>query len=353
MEKQTVVSIVILLSMMLLLSNCRRQNTPSIIVDEVINGNTVRLSSGKELSLIGVSDTDASEQFLKELILNETVSYRFDSKYNSFSDKVYVYMKRKRDALDINGQMISDRTGELALDYLHDSLATYKAYFSGETAVHLPKENLPSGSSTPISIKRPRKGQKLTEVIKMNEQSVFLVINRDARGNVQGTGTGFFIQEHGIAVSNYHVFEGGSSWEVKLLDGELLRVSEILLENPDDDFIIFKVGEGEVRVAPLFLGEGNIDKGEEVIVIGNPKGLESTLTKGHVSSSNRDYNGTALIQIDAAISPGSSGSPVMTVDGIVIGVATLKFNDCESCNFAVNIKEIKSDLDRIKIPYYE
>ena len=84
-------------------------------------------------------------------------------------------------------------------------------------------------------------------------------------------------------------------------------------------------------------------QGEEIFVIGNPSGLENTVTRGIVSAIRED-----LIQIDAAISPGSSGSPVSNMNGKVVGIATFKIVEgCELCNFAISADLIKKALNNI------
>ena len=159
--------------------------------------------------------------------------------------------------------------------------------------------------------------------------------------NVVGQGTGFFISPNGTAVSNHHVFAPGSQWFIKMADGTEYPVQRVVKSSTDFDYVVFEVnGKGKqfpylmrATVTPL--------KGEEILVLGNPKGLESTLSRGVVSAIRNQVNSDDIIQIDAAISPGSSGSPVMNLQGNVVGIATKKRLECESCNFAYNIKLIQ------------
>lgn len=177
----------------------------------------------------------------------------------------------------------------------------------------------------------------ITQLVKKAEPCVFVVNTFDYNGNQLGMGTGFFIESKGIGVSNYHVFEGGTNWAIQTSDQKTYAVIDIIEYSENFDYIIFQV-ESSYKFPTLPIAESNPQKGEDVIVLGNPKGLESTLTRGIVSSI-REHNNVsdALIQIDAAISPGSSGSPVMNRKGEVIGIATMKLSDCENCNFAMNI----------------
>ena len=183
----------------------------------------------------------------------------------------------------------------------------------------------------------PEKVLTITELAKIAEPCVFLVNNFNNKGEQLGIGTGFFIESSGIGVSNFHVFEGGSQWTIQTAKRETLRVTQILEYSEDFDYIIFQVEKSQ-RFPTLPIAESKPQKGEDIIVLGNPKGLESTLTRGIVSSTRELYDiADALIQIDAAISPGSSGSPVMNMKGEVIGIATMKVIECENCNFAMNI----------------
>lgn len=184
----------------------------------------------------------------------------------------------------------------------------------------------------------PSTGQEksLTEIITRAEPSVFLIRTYDRNGKGVGQGTGFFIEESGVGVSNYHVFKGGSTWEIRTLEGKKYQVDKIIKQNETFDYVIFQVNTLDVPYLPL--SSSMPGKGEDIVVLGNPRGLESTVSRGIVSSiRNFRKQKDALIQIDAAISPGSSGSPVMNMKGEVVGIATMKLDKCENCNFAFNI----------------
>lgn len=193
--------------------------------------------------------------------------------------------------------------------------------------------------------------ENFKKLVQKVEKSVFLVDAKNTFGSKVGSGSGFFIHKTGIGVSNYHVFEPGQKWYIKTFDGKYLRVTKILKKSKKYDFVIFKVeNRNNINFPVLRFAKNTPEKGDEIFVVGNPKGIESTLTKGVVSSLRGDINsrsaneflkGDVYIQIDAAISSGSSGSPVMNMKGQVVGIATAKIMNCENCNFAVNIKKLK------------
>lgn len=201
-------------------------------------------------------------------------------------------------------------------------------------------ESSNDGYNLPDSQKSPEKKLTITELAKIAEPCVFLVNTFDNYGNGIGLGTGFFIESSGIGVSNYHVFDGGGSWTIQTSDDNTYNVTNILEYSEDFDYVIFQV-ENRRQFPTLPIAKSTPLKGEDIIVLGNPRGLESTLTRGIVSSI-RELKGVndALIQVDAAISPGSSGSPVINLKGEVIGIATMKLLECENCNFAMNIRVI-------------
>lgn len=200
----------------------------------------------------------------------------------------------------------------------------------------------------------------LPELVKYAEQSVCVVETRNAQGKTLCFGTGFFIDKAGIAITNAHVVREGSQWLIKTHKGDVHEVSEMMKINSVYDYAIFKVNDvTDFTVLPI--ATTTPLKGEDIFVIGNPQGIESTLTKGIVSGckggTEKDIvNGTfkegnSFIQIDVAISHGSSGSPVFNTKGEVVGIATLSFEEaqCKNCNFAVNIEMLKEDIDKIKI----
>ncbi len=207
-----------------------------------------------------------------------------------------------------------------------ESIDASSIHGNSDDGYNLPRTNNSSGEVLTIA-----------EISKKAEPCVFLVNTFDENGEQLGMGTGFFIEASGIGVSNFHVFENGSQWTIQTSDNQDFKVSKILEYSEDFDYVIFQVEKGN-RFPTLPISNTTPEKGEDIVVLGNPKGLESTLTRGIISSiREHENNDKALLQIDAAISPGSSGSPVMNMRGEVVGIATMKLMDCENCNFAMNI----------------
>jgi S1-C subfamily serine protease len=152
--------------------------------------------------------------------------------------------------------------------------------------------------------------------------------SRDVLSVPRGTGSGFLWDEAGDVVTNYHVVEGASEATVKLADGRSYRAS-LVGASANHDIAVLRVHIDARRPAPLPLGSSHdLRVGQKVFAIGNPFGLDWSLTSGIVSALNRsldeDQGRTIehLIQTDAAINPGNSGGPLLDSAGRLIGMNT-------------------------------
>jgi len=148
----------------------------------------------------------------------------------------------------------------------------------------------------------------------------------------KGSGSGFLWDESGYVVTNYHVIEGASEATVRLADGTDYR-STLVGASPEHDIAVLRIKLGDKRLAPIPLGSsGDLRVGQKVFAIGNPFGLDWTLTSGIVSALDRSLgedDGRAihhLIQTDAAINPGNSGGPLLDSAGRLIGINTMIYS---------------------------
>jgi S1-C subfamily serine protease len=145
----------------------------------------------------------------------------------------------------------------------------------------------------------------------------------------RGTGSGFVWDEYGDIVTNYHVIEDASEATVRLADGRDYKASLVGVSR-SHDIAVLRIKTGKKRLQPLPLGSSrDLRVGQKVFAIGNPFGLDWTLTSGIISALNRslaDQAGGAtiehLIQTDAAINPGNSGGPLLDSAGRLIGINT-------------------------------
>jgi serine protease Do len=169
-----------------------------------------------------------------------------------------------------------------------------------------------------------------------------------------GTGSGFFINEDGYLITNYHVIEKETKIEVtmfqKVKDGfEKKTFKEVKIEaiNPFIDLALLKVEDiGDTKVTYAYLG--NIDEirvGERVFAVGNPLGLERTVTDGVISATNREFEGLVYIQTNADLNPGNSGGPLFNLAGEVIGVANMGYIFFGGLGFAIPVDYVKHFID--------
>jgi len=141
----------------------------------------------------------------------------------------------------------------------------------------------------------------------------------------EGSGSGFIYDSEGHIVTNYHVIEDAEELSVTLADGQTYS-AEVVGEDPTNDLAVIRI-DAEGLPEPVPLGDSDVLRvGQFVVAIGNPFGLERTLTAGVISSLGRVIRGPdnrfigEVIQTDAAINPGNSGGPLLDLRGRVIGV---------------------------------
>src|SRR5436190_3339299 len=185
---------------------------------------------------------------------------------------------------------------------------------------------------------------ELPDLVRRIKPSAVAIETFDARGERLTRGSGFFIDKDRV-VTNRHVIDGAFRAEVHLNSGNTFPVKNVLGVDAEGDIALLKVEAPVNQVRPLSLNRTSPQEGESIVVIGNPFGLEGSVTNGIVSAV-RDIPGFGrIIQITAPISPGSSGSPVVNMQGQVIGVATLQITGGQSVNFAIPSERI-AQLDR-------
>ena len=149
----------------------------------------------------------------------------------------------------------------------------------------------------------------------------------ESEGGGIATGSGFVIDTEGHLLTNNHVVEGASKIEVKLGSSERSYPAKVVGTDPSTDVALLKVDVPGDQLHPLALGDSSkVEVGEPVVAIGNPFGLDRTVTSGIVSALQRQIEAPAgfsishVIQTDAAINPGNSGGPLIDSEGRVIGI---------------------------------
>ena len=168
-----------------------------------------------------------------------------------------------------------------------------------------------------------------------------------------GTGSGFIVNADGTILTNNHVVRGSSQLTVKLSDMKSYK-AKLLGTDPRNDLALIKIDAGH-KLPTLRLGDSDaLVVGQKVLAIGNPFGLEGTLTTGVVSSLNRKLQTEeerleGMIQTDAAINPGNSGGPLLDSHGSVIGINTAIYGQGNiGIGFAMPVNRAKEMLDEFQ-----
>jgi S1-C subfamily serine protease len=168
-----------------------------------------------------------------------------------------------------------------------------------------------------------------------------------------GTGSGFVLDHQGHILTNFHVVAGANVLQVTLFDGST-HPAKVIGSDPSNDVAVVQVDVPDEKLVPVPLGDStNLLVGQKVLALGNPFGLERTLTVGIISALDRSMrakNGRTIkgiIQTDAAINPGNSGGPLLNSRGEVIGITTAiisQVGQSAGIGFAVPINAIKRIL---------
>jgi tetratricopeptide (TPR) repeat protein len=176
----------------------------------------------------------------------------------------------------------------------------------------------------------------IPDIVAKAKPAVVQVIASDANWSPIRTGTGFFVSADGDLLTNFHVIQGAAHISARTNKGAIFVFEKLISGSADSDVALLKFQATDVEYLRIGSSTEAVE-GETVLVIGNPEGLQGTVSNGIISAfrDNRSY-----IQITAPISPGSSGSPVLDETGQVIGMATLVYKEGQNLNFAISAEVI-------------
>ncbi len=164
----------------------------------------------------------------------------------------------------------------------------------------------------------------------------------------RGTGSGFYIKEENVILTNHHVISGCK--EVAVEDDHKNRMlAKVIMTNPDIDIAILKTEE-QIHLDSGFSVNDSLrlSRQEKVFALGYPFGMPFTITEGIVSNPEQHMDGKYFVQTDAAINPGNSGGPLVTEDGTLAGINSSKFNNADNMGFAIPVSEIKQAIESVK-----
>jgi S1-C subfamily serine protease len=180
----------------------------------------------------------------------------------------------------------------------------------------------------------PGRSSSLSGMVNQIKPAVVTVIVYEYSGQVKHFGSGFFFNANGEFITNDHVLTLNRRAVVKTSGGDTLPVESVIERNPEADFV--KAGVGPGRNLPFLPIARDLPRpGDPVVVVGSPMGLEQTVSEGIVSAWREIPGHGRVIQITAPISPGSSGGPVLNLNGEVIGIAAFQTREGQNLNFAI------------------
>ncbi|WP_165066645.1 S1C family serine protease [Paludisphaera rhizosphaerae] len=207
----------------------------------------------------------------------------------------------------------------------------------------------------------PEERNNVVVYASVNKSVVNITTESEAQGffgdeSSTGTGSGFVIDKKGNLLTNFHVVQGADVVRVTLFDGAS-HEAKVIGVDASNDVAVLKVDADPAKLFPVVMGDSSrVLVGQKIMAIGNPFGLERTLTTGIVSSLDRSLkakNGRmirGIIQTDAAINPGNSGGPLLNSHGQVIGMNTAivsSVGQSAGVSFAVPINSISRILRQL------
>jgi tetratricopeptide (TPR) repeat protein len=177
-------------------------------------------------------------------------------------------------------------------------------------------------------------------LVKKIQPAVVTVVAYDADKNVTNLGSGFFVDNTGNLITNYHVLSGAYTAQIKTYDKMLYPIEWVVAENEHADLIKVRANIPKSSIHWITVTETKSSVADRVVVVGSPMGLEQTVSEGIISAFREMPVIGKVFQLSAPISPGSSGSPVINMKGKVIGVVSFQAVKGQNLNFAVSSEGI-------------
>jgi serine protease Do len=168
----------------------------------------------------------------------------------------------------------------------------------------------------------------------------------------RGEGSGVIVDDAGYIVTNYHVISGATQASVELADGRTINNVKVVGEDSHNDLAVLKIDAGKLPTAAW----GDSDKlevGDQVLAVGNPYGLERTVTAGIVSAKDRkgatQFGPQEFLQTDVAVNPGNSGGPLVNLKGEVVGINTAIYGQSyQGISFAIPSDKAKEIYEQLR-----
>ncbi|MDR3378516.1 MAG: trypsin-like peptidase domain-containing protein [Verrucomicrobiae bacterium] len=260
-----------------------------------------------------------------------------------------------KDASAITGKILAEKPDALVVDVGYTALVVPRSAITGVTraAAAADSTNLAAMAAAPAGefYSATTKTAVPHDVSSLVSQIGEAVVQVKTPG---GLGSGFFINEEGYLITNFHVIEGETEISVEVyqqrngqLDRETYKQVKIIAINKFHDLALLKIDDkGAPKFKAVTLGSADaLNVGDGVFAIGSPLGLERTVTQGILSTKTRQLEGELYLQTSAQINPGNSGGPLFNLAGEVVGVTNMKITFGEGLGFAIPVELVKSFLD--------
>jgi serine protease Do len=284
-----------------------------------------------------------------------------------------------KDNASLSGRVLATKKDALVVDLGFTVLTVPRSAIARVTADEAPVAARPRSDKESNRSRPPREGERASDGAKTsastrpgtgagtNEESLFQAArttgaDRSVRDLVSqlgeavvqvrtpgGLGSGFFLNDEGYLITNFHVIEGETQIGIEVyhqqegpLERKVYKQVRIIAMNKFQDLALLKVDDKDApKFAFVALGESDqLAVGERVFAIGSPLGLERTVTEGIVSTKTRQFQGELYLQTTAQINPGNSGGPLFNLRGEVTGVTNMKVFG-EGIGFAIPVENVK------------
>jgi serine protease Do len=259
-----------------------------------------------------------------------------------------------KDAAAVSGKILAEKPNELVVDL-------------GFTVLQIPRTDILSVIKSKMATDAAKAGATpaangnfyASDTRAATAHDVSSLVKQIGQAVVQvktpgGLGSGFFINENGYLITNFHVIEGETEISVEVYhqeNGQLTRDTyrqvRIVAINKFQDLALLHIEDkGAPKFKAVTLGSSDaMSVGDAVFAIGSPLGLERTVTQGILSTKTRELEGQLYLQTSAAINPGNSGGPLFNLNGEVVGVTNMKITFGEGLGFAIPVELVKNFLD--------
>jgi serine protease Do len=259
-----------------------------------------------------------------------------------------------KDASAITGKILAEKSDSLVVD------VGYTALVIPRTAITSVSKAVAAAAGAAPAAATLASGQFYSATTKVSAaRDVSSLVKQIGEAVVQvktpgGLGSGFFINDDGYLITNFHVIEGETEISVEVyqqkngqLDRETYKQVKIIAINKFHDLALLHIEDKNTpRFKSVMLGSADaLNVGDGVFAIGSPLGLERTVTQGILSTKTRQLEGELYLQTSTQINPGNSGGPLFNLAGEVVGVTNMKITFGEGLGFAIPAELVKSFLD--------